>query len=341
MSSGINLPLNVTVGTTPISNGTNNTLLRNEGGVVGDTDYTVPKTDGTAGQVLQTNGAGVVSFQTIATGITVGTTAVTSGTDGRVFFQAGGVIEQDAAFFWDNTNKRLGIGATPASTVRLDVRAQGALSTDIAFRVRNSADTYNTMAVRGNGVIDFQNPTLGSTFLTIGQVGAGNSADCFLDFSGSRGIRNRQGGVVQTGIRIFYNSISRNIGTYISATENSGDNTIFIDGGNNIRIGQGNSNTNQPDANATRTIQQMTGVAPTTSVADGFQQYSADITAGNAAPHFRTENGAIVKVYQETTGVGASTLVTGVGTPLTDTDTFDGYTLKQIVKALRNQGLLA
>jgi hypothetical protein len=85
----------------------------------------------------------------------------------------------------------------------------------------------------------------------------------------------------------------------------------------------------------------MTGVAPTTSVADGFQQYSADITTGNAAPHFRTENGAIVKVYQETTGVGASTLVTGLGIPLTDTDTFDGYTLKQIVKALRNQGLLA
>jgi hypothetical protein len=84
--------------------------------------------------------------------LTVGTTAVTSGTDGRVFFQAGGVIQQDAAFFWDNTNKRLGIGATPASTVRLDVRAQGALSTDIAFRVRNSADTADIFSVNGNGV---------------------------------------------------------------------------------------------------------------------------------------------------------------------------------------------
>ena len=69
-------------------------------------------------------------------GITVGTTTST-GVNGRVFFQAGGVVQQDAAFFWDNTNKRLGVGATPASTVRLDVRVQGALSTDIAFRVRN------------------------------------------------------------------------------------------------------------------------------------------------------------------------------------------------------------
>lgn len=92
---------------------------------------------------------------------------------------------------------------------------------------------------------------------------------------------------------------------------------------------------------ATNTITIHNGTAPITSIADAFQQYSADIVAGNSAPHFRTENGAIVKVYQETTSVGASTLASGVGIPLTDTDTFDGYTLKQIVKALRNQGLLA
>jgi hypothetical protein len=276
---------------------------------------------------------------TIPTVINVGTTSVTSGTDGRVFFQAGGVVQQDGAFFWDNTNKRLGVGATPASTVRLDVRAQGALSTDIAFRVRNSTDTFNIMTARGNGVVDFQN-TVGLTFLSIGQVGASNSNDGFLDFSGSRGIRNRAGGVVQLGIRIFHNSTIRSTGLYISATEASGDNTIFIDGGQNIRIGQGFSNTNQPDVNATRTIQQMNGVAPTTSVVDGFQQYSADITAGNAAPHFRTENGSIVKLYQETTTITGATLVGGGGTTITDTDTFGGYTLQQIAQALKNLGIL-
>jgi len=54
----------------------------------------------------------------------------------------------------------------------------------------------------------------------------------------------------------------------------------------------------------------------------------------------RNDNGDIIKLYQETTAIGAATLVSNLGTPLTDTDTFDGYTLKQIVKALRNQGLL-
>lgn len=87
-----------------------------------------------------------------SSGITVGTTAVTSGTVGRIFFQdTGDVVQQDSTLFWDNTNKRLGIGATPSTSVRLDVRAQGALSTDVAFRVRNSANTQDLISFAGNG----------------------------------------------------------------------------------------------------------------------------------------------------------------------------------------------
>jgi hypothetical protein len=46
-------------------------------------------------------------------------------------------------------------------------------------------------------------------------------------------------------------------------------------------------------------------------------------------------------IVQPTTAVASATRVGGGGTALTDTDTFDGYTLSQIVKALRNAGLLA
>ena len=46
-------------------------------------------------------------------------------------------------------------------------------------------------------------------------------------------------------------------------------------------------------------------------------------------------------IVQPTTGVAAATLVSNAGTTLTSTDTFDGYTLQQVVKALRNTGLLA
>lgn len=45
-------------------------------------------------------------------------------------------------------------------------------------------------------------------------------------------------------------------------------------------------------------------------------------------------------IAQPTTAVAAATRVGGGGTALTDTDTFDGYTLAQIVKALRNIGAL-
>ena len=157
--------------------------------------------------------------------ITVGTTPVTSGTDGRIFFQSGGVVQQDSSLFWNNTNKilvignpstlpstlgyklsvdghivlkdltnelwfgntnvrirrtsnrmffdgfsgfdwvntststtmmqltnsgQLTIGATTAGA-RLDVRAQGALSTDLILRTRNSADTRNFLVVNGAG----------------------------------------------------------------------------------------------------------------------------------------------------------------------------------------------
>jgi hypothetical protein len=53
---------------------------------------------------------------TIATGLTVGTTPITSGTVGRVLFEGtGNVLQQSANLFWDNTNSRLGIGTASPS----------------------------------------------------------------------------------------------------------------------------------------------------------------------------------------------------------------------------------
>jgi hypothetical protein len=79
---------------------------------------------------------------------------------------------------------------------------------------------------------------------------------------------------------------------------------------------------------------------PSSSFADSFIMYSSDVVAGNAAPHFRTENGAVIKLYRETTAVGNSIFLQGGGNSVLDDSTFDGYTLRQVVKALRNQGIL-
>ena len=56
--------------------------------------------------------------QVLNTGITIGTTAITSGTVGRVLFEGtGNVVQQSSSLFWDNTNNNLAIGtSTPTIT---------------------------------------------------------------------------------------------------------------------------------------------------------------------------------------------------------------------------------
>jgi hypothetical protein len=95
-------------------------------------------------------GANILS----GTGLTIGTTPIASGSVGRVLFEGtGNVLQEDSNLFWDNTNKRLGLGATPSTSVLLDLRTQGALSTDIALRVRNSANTADILQVNGKGQV--------------------------------------------------------------------------------------------------------------------------------------------------------------------------------------------
>jgi hypothetical protein len=330
--------------------------------------------------------------------IAVGTTAVTSGTVGRIFFQGtGNVVQQDAAFNWDNTNKRLGVGATPASTVRLDVRAQGALSTDIAFRVRNSADSADTFSIRGNGDMYFPQPIssgqniiyiantsdtllryLSSSFgsLAIGQnatvtngsyyntvIGSGSSAGSLAEFAVSLGfstvvnskaigigdrvrtsgtdtivIGNTSGATAYSGTRSIHLGRKGNFGNDISAddvfmTYFNSDNSSTLTRANGsfgllgkgayiLSNGTGTFGTETFMGNGGNTLVVRNHASiPSTNVADSFQQYSADITAGNAAPHFRTENGNIIKLYQQ-----SSAGITTVG---------------QLVTVLQNLGLLS
>lgn len=144
----------------------------------------------------------------ISTGVTVGTTAITSGTIGRLLFQgAGDVVQQDSNLFWDNTNKRLGIGATPASSVRLDVRAQGTLSTDIGLRVRNSLDTQNLLSISGDGRIAIG---LNAQFLS--------TTDAFKNVVIGGGAKDiSTSGVSENSVAIGYNAVSNNNGTAIGA----------------------------------------------------------------------------------------------------------------------------
>lgn len=73
------------------------------------------------------------------------------------------------------------------------------------------------------------------------------------------------------------------------------------------------------------------GTAPTTSPADMAQMWVADIVAGNAAFHFRTENDAIIKLYQQ------AHITDAPG----DTAANNAVTINAILVALENAGFLA
>jgi len=73
---------------------------------------------------------------TISTGITIGTTAITSGTVGRVLFEGtGNVVSESANLFWDNTNARLGVG-TSSPSEKLEI-VSGAIQLSNAQGIRS------------------------------------------------------------------------------------------------------------------------------------------------------------------------------------------------------------
>ena len=260
----------------------------------------------------------------ISTAVAVGTTAVTSGTIGRIFFQdTGNVVQQDSNLFWDNTNKRLGVGATPSTSVRLDVRAQGALSTDIAFRVRNSANTQDLLKHQGDGYWIYRN-NAGTNYIfwdAAGSLEIGTSASHSCSITTTSAISRIttispvQSVQVASHGMYLYNNGNLQIEETTGILQTSGRGGISL---------------------------KNAAVVPSTNTTDRFTMYSTDIVAGNASPHFRTENGDIVKLYR----VAGWGLPTGTFTRTTfDTATVTTAQLAERVAALiqdlrDNHGLL-
>lgn len=84
--------------------------------------------------------------------------------------------------------------------------------------------------------------------------------------------------------------------TFYTRPPGSGASSIArmrIDGYGNVGINQTVFGTN-----AAPVLAMGNGTAPSTSPANAFQMYSADQVGGNACLHTRTENGAVIKLYQ-------------------------------------------
>lgn len=275
------LDVPIQIGVTEIVDGTTGTLLRNEGGVIGDTDYTVPKTDGSAGQVLQTNGSGVATWQTVGGGLTIGTTAITSGTVNRILFEgAGNVVSQDSQLTFD--------GST------FQVQFAGATSGDVNFKLRNSAGTANFFEVRGDSTYTLGPASLTKSFqyLADGRLFMAESGTNFIELNPST-----------TNNRFYLGSHGLEVSTLSSTKviELRTPNTAIQMYGGTMQL---SSSLNASDG--TNVFSVTNGTAPSVNYLDSFKIYSADQTAGNACFHSRSENGDIQKIYS----------IGGWGTPI-------------------------
>lgn len=241
-------------------------------------------------------------------GLTVGTTSIASGTVGRILFQgSSNILQQDGELFWNNTTKNLGVGATPATTVKLDVRAQGALSTDIGFRVRNSANTANLFDVQGNGYANV------SSRMICGTSGMTDTGGALFVYAGNANdfvmrIFNTAG----TGI---YSMRTTGNGSYMEFNNSSGTPGVTIKGGTTDALVFAD----------TRDI----GFGTSTGTKIGYAT-NQKLAFWNKTP-----------IVQPTTAVAGAAFVANAGTAVNDASTFGGYTIKQVVQALQNIGLLA
>lgn len=251
---------------------------------------------------------------TIPSGITVGTTPITSGTTRRVFFQDGTVVSQSANFVFDASNQLVIGGHTGGA--KLDVKAGGALSTDIAFRVRNSADTGNIIDARGNSTINFF-PAVSNPVLNInsninptvnlydgnGLVGViahryqNNPANASNLISQSVNIASYGvGGGTLGGAKINHFINTYNWGNTYDAQKEGGY-SLYFDATNNFEGVVNSKKALWISPDKRQFIYNKTGDVITAQT-DAFCFYADDQTAGNSAPHFKTENGSIIKLFK-------------------------------------------
>ena len=152
-------------------------------------------------------GSVYVEVSASASGITIGTTAITSGTVGRVLFQGtGNVVSQSANLFWDNTN-----GTLEATTTADNLFGLRLISTTGQLRVK-----------------PYLNPTYG---VLLESKTANASANLPLTLSGSRLLLADGNVLINTttdaGFRLDVNGTARVQGNSFEVT-NGATNRIVI-----------------------------------------------------------------------------------------------------------------
>lgn len=251
-------------------------------------------------------------------GITTGSynTIIGASITGLGASTANNVILADGQFntaLWKDANHYVGFGYDPTSDTlgaTVDIKAQGALSTDLPLRVRNSADTKNLLKVDGTGTTTVESQGITDKMLSL--VNGGNEF-----------FKLQTAGSSTDPSQAWQFDSCRASAQYALRFKNSDTTMSFQQ--NNLIVGA------LPTASLSerKSILIGNGTAPSSSTLDHTHIYSADESAGNACFHTRTEGGDVIKLYKEA-GLTASdgTLANAV------------TRIGEIETALQNLGLL-
>jgi hypothetical protein len=202
-----------------------------------------------------------------------------------------------------------------------------------------ASDGGNTLALQTpNGVGAGSSGNLG---ISSGSVTTGNAGQFIMSggnsTTGTAGAFSAQAGASTTGAA---GSVTLSAG---SASGAGSGGSVTVEAGNNVGGGPANAGTVTLIAGIDSNTN-TTSTAATSGSAFSFQDGQANTyiqmetaVAGNPGVGLYSAT----PVAQATTAGAAAAFVAGAGTPVTSASTFDGYTLAQIVKALRNIGVLA
>ena len=226
-----------------------------------------------------------------------------TGASGQVAFWTGtGTQSGDNGLFWDNSTKNLRINQSTDAGFRLDVNGTARVQDNLT--INKTSDARLIIQQNGSNVARLQ--VVSSVFRIM------NEANANLEFwtnTTQRWVISNVGTLRSAGAQ----TIETSDGDLTLGTSNNGSIVINPNGTGGLRLNNGKN----------ISLGTTTGTKIGTATSQKLAFWNAD------------------PIIQPTTSVSGATIVGGGGTTLTDTDTFDGYTLAQIVKALRNMGALA
>ena len=219
-----------------------------------------------------------------ASGITIGTTAITSGAVGRVLFEGtGNVVQQSSSLFWDSTNDRLTIG-TSTGTSKINLPDAGTTASDgIAF---------------GNGAWLFKNASTGISLFSGSGTWQFNSAMLVLPTNQATFIRMNSGRnlSIDNGTTTFasINGTTGNVG--INTTTDAG---YKLDVNGTARV-KGSGTTS---ATTSLLIQNSAGVNLLQVRDDNLLTYASALTLSQTGTRttFSTSGGTNVNHFRFTT----------------------------------------